>query len=147
MKHQHYVAGFLFNKNLDRVALILKLKPDWQKGKWNAIGGKFEHSDKSLLASMVREFEEETGLHVEDWTRFCSLSGFDKGEDSWTVHFFYASDDSVEDVRIVEEELPSVFDVDELHEIGTLPNLSWLIPMALHCMRDGYYYQSTENKL
>ena len=59
-----YVAGFCFSECGGRVALIRKLKPEWQRGLLNGIGGKMEPGE-SLHSAMVREFEEETGAHVE----------------------------------------------------------------------------------
>jgi hypothetical protein len=35
-----YVLGFMFDEELRNVALIRKIKPKWQEGKWNGIGGK-----------------------------------------------------------------------------------------------------------
>ena len=56
------VLGLAFD-DLDRVALIRKLRPDWQAGKFNGIGGKVE-ADETSCEAMSREFMEETGVHV-----------------------------------------------------------------------------------
>lgn len=66
--HQLYVLGLAFTPN-GRVALIRKNRPDWQKGKWNGIGGKVEANEDSRTA-MQREFAEETGVvtHPDWWT-------------------------------------------------------------------------------
>src|SRR4051812_33742321 len=58
--YKEYVCGFMFNSDAltskkGAVALILKVKPDWQKGKHNGIGGHIEWSDHNPLAAMVRE--------------------------------------------------------------------------------------------
>lgn len=50
----HYVAGFMFNEDRTRVALIEKQKPDWQRGKLNGIGGKIE-DDESPVEAMTSE--------------------------------------------------------------------------------------------
>lgn len=46
---QEYVLGFAFTpkdlKGNQKVVLIEKLKPEWQKGKFNGIGGKLEKDD------------------------------------------------------------------------------------------------------
>ncbi len=60
-----YVAGFYFSECGERVALIRKLKPEWQRGWLNGIGGKVEPGE-SPLSAMVREFEEEAGARIED---------------------------------------------------------------------------------
>jgi 8-oxo-dGTP diphosphatase len=70
-----YVLGFMFAG--EHVGLVRKSKPDWQKGKWNGVGGKIEtvqgfmdECDEHPLDAMVREFREETGLETsrEDWS-------------------------------------------------------------------------------
>jgi 8-oxo-dGTP diphosphatase len=58
-----YVLGFAFDLT-DRVALIQKQRPDWQKGLWNGIGGKVEPYDSSNHDAMEREFREETGVTI-----------------------------------------------------------------------------------
>ena len=57
----HYVLGFQFNNDGDRVALIKKGRPEWQAGLWNGIGGGVERGEPVKLA-MEREFQEETEL-------------------------------------------------------------------------------------
>jgi len=58
---QKYCLGFLFYSN--SVLLIEKLKPDWQKGKLNGIGGHVEENETPDY-SMIREFKEETSLDL-----------------------------------------------------------------------------------
>ena len=70
-----YVAGFLFSEGLTTIALIEKQKPTWQKGKHNAIGGKIEPNETADEA-MRREFREETGFDVPNWTMFCVLGKY-----------------------------------------------------------------------
>jgi 8-oxo-dGTP diphosphatase len=60
---KHYVLGFAFDKDR-RLALIKKQRPDWQKGRWNGIGGHIEENETSRGA-MSREFFEETGVSIE----------------------------------------------------------------------------------
>jgi 8-oxo-dGTP diphosphatase len=124
---QEYVAGFLFANNFELVALIEKQKPAWQKGKLNAIGGKIEPGETPLQA-MVREFQEETSMLVENWRQFVTLSG-----DGFVVHFFFAmvSEDAIYEVKTMTEEEVSVYEYDELCDLKTIPNLRWLIPMAM----------------
>lgn len=45
----------------DDVLLILKDKPDWQKGRLNLVGGKVEDNESPMQAA-VRELKEEAGL-------------------------------------------------------------------------------------
>lgn len=120
---QKYVAGFMFNSS-GEVALVRKNKPEWQKGRLNGIGGKIEEGE-TPLAAMIREFEEETGYLQPSWDQFCTLTG-----DGFEVHFFSVLGDTSL-LRTMEEEEIVVVEVEEV-QIGTcIPNLTWLIPMAM----------------
>ena len=63
-----YTVGFIFNKDLSKVLLIHKTKPEWQAGRINGIGGKVEDGEE-YVDCMVREAEEETGIKSKskDW--------------------------------------------------------------------------------
>ena len=60
---KHYCVGFAFYKS--EVLLILKDRPDFQKGKLNGIGGSIEPNETSVQA-MVREFKEGTSVYIPD---------------------------------------------------------------------------------
>jgi 8-oxo-dGTP diphosphatase len=141
---RHYVCGFLFNPVnhpllgvVDvKVALIKKNRPKWQAGLYNGIGGKVEYGEE-VNAAMEREFCEETSATITSWKPFCQLihpMAISKSTPAgpWTVHFFKAfevatlqspTDELVRwwDVRTITNKLNNYF----------VPNLSWLIPMAL----------------
>lgn len=121
-----YVAGFMFSPDAESVALVRKLKPDWQKDKLNGIGGKIEEGE-SCLECMCREFQEETGAETgpEDWEKFLTLGGSD-----WRV-VFYRSFRHLDDLTTNEKELIEVHSLDTLDYRQTIPNLKWIIPMAL----------------
>jgi 8-oxo-dGTP diphosphatase len=125
-----YVAGFLFSKDFKNVALIHKQKPAWQKGKFNAIGGKIE-PDELADDAMRREFREETGLDIPDWKRFCVLRG--DSESDWRVYFYFAVGD-VHKVQSMESEIVKSLVVNSVlcnYRFPVIPNLRFLIPMAL----------------
>lgn len=122
-KIMEYVAGFAFTTD-GHVALIRKNKPDFQRGKWNGIGGKIEDGETPHQA-MVREFREETGVVIEDWSEFCILEGED-----WYVRFFTATSGQVFDVRTTTDEYVDVISLASLPD-NMMANLRWLIPMAL----------------
>ncbi len=115
-----YVVGFL--REDDMILLIEKQRPDWQAGKLNGIGGKIETLETPFVA-MVREFEEETGLRIQEWSESVIMQGPD-----WIVYVFYAyglicqakttTDESI--VIVNKNMLPS----------KVLPNLHWLIPLS-----------------
>lgn len=119
------VAGFLFNQWTNTVLLIEKQKPDWQAGRLNAVGGKIE-SGESARAAMKREFYEETGIDAYAWRPFCFLH---HTEYAWSVQFFMMFG-MPEDAVQRERECPVVVEVNNLPD-NVIPNLRWLIPMAL----------------
>ncbi len=130
MATQKYVAGFLFRRDRAEVTLVRKEKPEWQKGKLNGIGGKVEPGETEY-AAMVREFREETGAEILDWSPVAVLK---VGEAE--VHFFRSS--SGDGVRMFNQndvgEAVTTYRVDSLLA-GTsagllIPNLRWLLPMA-----------------
>lgn len=70
------VIGFAFTPDplpYTNVLLIRKIKPAWQAGLLNGVGGKIgdreEIKDEAPIQAMVREFEEETGVksYYDDW--------------------------------------------------------------------------------
>lgn len=149
-----YVAGFLFNKEGNQVALIEKKRPEWQKYKLNGIGGHIERlraechcydSDcdqtsfdpctcpwETPTQAMRREFVEETGVSVglDCWQEYCVLSG-----PKYEVSFFCAYTNAVYEVETKTDEHVRVYKVDNILNpditYPLIPNLRWLIPMAL----------------
>jgi 8-oxo-dGTP diphosphatase len=130
-----YVLGFYFNPQGSKVVLIEKLKPSWQKGKINGVGGKVEGDELPTIGrtmldtynkAMAREFKEETGIETkpQDWECFCTYRGKD-----WYMHIFRAFGD-VTEAKTMEAEKILVADVDFL-PLNVVNNLKFLIPMAL----------------
>ncbi|HKZ40549.1 MAG TPA: NUDIX domain-containing protein [Candidatus Hodarchaeales archaeon] len=123
-----YVCGFLFDMAFKHVALINKVRPDWQKGKLNGIGGKVEPRE-SLDAAMAREFEEEAGRHfsASTWKMFAEIEGSD-----WVVYFFFNVSDAVFLLESKTDEKVEVIEVDTLNNNDrVIQNLKWLIPMTM----------------
>lgn len=122
---QRYVAGFMFD-TAGHVALVRKNKPEWQKGKLNGIGGKIEDGEKPGEA-MVREFFEETGVAttLAQWYPFATLEG--KG---FQVCFFKGQGD-LRTVRTMETEEIVRQRVSDITVYNAIPNLTWLIPLAV----------------
>jgi 8-oxo-dGTP diphosphatase len=122
-----YVVGFAFSPNLHEVMLVEKKRPKWQIGLLNGPGGRIEVGE-SPLDAMVREFREETGLgtHDDEWTRYASLE-----VDGNFVHFFYHVF-----VGCMPHPITTTDETVVLAPLGMqskwLPNLRWLIPMALN---------------
>lgn len=123
---QSYVAGLLFDRSGSTVALIRKLKPAWQVGKLNAIGGKIELGE-TPIGAMHWEFSEEAGVTGLSWDCAAILSG-----DGLAVHFFAAFDDRICEARTVEAERVEFWTVRHPLLPGQLiPNLQVIIPIAL----------------
>lgn len=128
------VLGFVFDAPLEWVALIRKQRPDWQKGKWNGIGGRVQPGEDPLTA-MVREFEEEAGLNIPEpyWTRTVVMDGRMHG---WRVHVFTTNSHYAHDVQTKTDEVVAMFKLSSLHQFdGIISNLSWLIPLQLEVWR------------
>lgn len=130
MNTQHYVVGFLFNVECDRVALIRKNYPEWSFVKLNGIGGQVEPGETSF-AAMLRAFEDGTGLHMGEWVHFAQIVE----RDTCKVDCFWALGDvgklgAVDDERIIHPR------IEELPEIGVVEDLTWLITLALEHSRE-----------
>ena len=140
---RHYTVGFVFNATLDRVLLMHKLKPEWQAGKLNGLGGKIEEGEDAL-ACIVREIQEESNLVTQKsaWKEIGILHGVD-GE----VIFFglvYSGPESA--AQNSEEETIAWYDVEAL-PANIVPNLAWLIPITLSKLKNEgmEYFNITEH--
>lgn len=139
-----YVCGFLFDPDLERVALIIKNRgPANMAGKLNGIGGKINPGE-SARGAMAREFLEETGVHIDasEWLSFHTETYFmDSGS---TCYFMTAASEQVDKVRTMESERVVVL-ATERHNYNDpriipgymqyraappMYNLAYLIPMA-----------------
>lgn len=118
-----YSTGFMFDGT--RVALIIKNRPAWQSGRMNGIGGHIEEGESPAQA-MAREFAEETGFITEpaDWNPLAILAGED-----FKVHFFYTWGE-VDLLETKTDEEIVVVPVSSVTFKNSIPNLTWLIPMA-----------------
>lgn len=121
-----YVAGFMFSKDCSTLAMVLKSKPAWQCGLFNAIGGKVEPGEEPAKA-MAREFLEETGVETEvsEWEFLTQLDG-----SFGQVNFYRCFSDKVTSVVTMEEELIQLVNPFELPK-NVIHNIRWLVPLAL----------------
>lgn len=122
-------VGFMFSIDRQHVALIEKLRPASQAGFLNGIGGKCEEGEHSQ-ATMVREFEEETGVQTStsDWSPFAYVQDFA----GWQFVCFRAFSGKIWSIKKTEEEAPIILTVKDAQvDHRLMPNLRWMIPMAL----------------
>lgn len=129
-----YVVGFAFDLRMSKVALIRKNRPEWQAGLLNGIGGKIERVKgggriaEEPIDAMRREFKEETGFPMFNWNDVGIVYG-----ENWKMHVFYACTPDIGALRSPTDEVVEIHDTENLPS-GTVPNLSWLIPL---CMCNG----------
>jgi len=124
-----YVLGFLFNNGEDKVVLIRKNRPEWQKGRLNGVGGKIEGCETPRQA-MIREFREETGAEWEDWNHFATLQG-----ETFLVEIFRAFDtETLGKVQSMTDEWVETHDIEDITSgrLWTISNLAFLIPLAIN---------------
>lgn len=141
MRHG-FVLGFVFDQSLKRVLLIKKNRgPEGTNmaGKLNGVGGHIEHFDLCPKLAMKRECYEECDLSIDDWVEFCK---FVIGEEK--IYCFYAIIDDFKTSKykqITDEEISDYWINSEnncqcshgdYRLIPHMPNLEWLIPMALN---------------
>ena len=133
-----YVVGFLFDDDGRRVVLIEKRKPAYQRGLLNGVGGSIETTDATEWVAMSREFAEEAGVGRQGfaWEKFLDFNTFNSIDGDKTkpayVAFFRAFDSvAFELARTMTRENIHKIEVEDLRLYRTMPNLAWLIPMAL----------------
>ena len=145
---KEYVLGFLFNRELTRVALIRKNRPEWQKGLLNGIGGQIEEKDGLTTNddpdynAMVREFKEETGVLHEKWLSFGLMHGA-----SFRVHLFVGAGDLYKLKTVTDEEIVIV-DLKEIYSGNNslIQNVPALVSSAYLRILDteGYTFDSVD---
>jgi len=105
-KVSRYTLSFIFTPELDMVWLIKKVKPEWQKGLYNGIGGKIEEGE-NVLDSAKREIKEESGTEIENLIRVGEINGLNMDGEKFCVTIFTAISDkrletkTIEKVRLV----------------------------------------------
>lgn len=133
---KQYVLGFAFSRDHKDIVLISKIKPQWQAGKLNGVGGKVEPNEKRFYA-MIREFKEETGVdtNITQWQLFAKMIFTDDitGIPS-EVHCFKLFDNLIYDCKTIEEEEIIRISVDTVLGGFTpiMHNLPILILLALN---------------
>lgn len=121
---QEYVLGFAFDATGDNVVLIKKRKPDFQRDRFNGVGGKIEPGE-SPLEAMEREFREEAfELSHQHWRLFGTLEG-----DWGKIYLFSIFAGELAGQIGSRSEPVFNFPVNALPPT-ILPNVAWMIAMA-----------------
>ncbi len=127
---ERMVVGFAFTADRKGVVLIRKNRPEWQAGMLNGVGGHIEGRETPKQA-MAREFEEETAIHVQlrRWEEIVQMSN---GK-NWEVTFFrvFLSPHDIHFMTSMTDEKVILVSCENENELNMIPNLSWLIPLAL----------------
>ncbi len=130
----NYTCGLIFSQDLERVVLIEKKKPDWQAGLLNGVGGKQEKNERRPRQTMRRECLEECGLDIPetDWTMFAEILA--PAVNETRVTFFRVVREDIDGVTTCTNENVAIHRVDDVLRVyphALIPNLRWLIPLAL----------------
>jgi len=135
---KRYVLGFAFDPTLYKVLLIEKTRPEWQAGRMNGVGGHIEEGELSYEA-MRREFIEETNISANidpAWVQYAKLHGVDKSGELWEIDIYRGIIDELGPIdsyyATTDEGVVSLVAVKCLNTCPVLPNLLYLIPMAIN---------------
>lgn len=128
------VLGFMFNGARDSVVLIRKERPEWQRGKFNGVGGKVEEGE-SYEDAMIREFHEETGVltTLDDWRYFCSFKGHGT-HGPFVIKCFEGSNEQIaNDAHTTTDEQVLLLPVNIVlqDQFAALDKLRWMVSLAL----------------
>jgi ADP-ribose pyrophosphatase YjhB (NUDIX family) len=133
-----YTIGIAFKDNFEKVLLIHKQKPEWQKNKWNFLGGKVEKEDGEMIVNcVVREFKEECNLFT--FSHQWKYMGYMENKNNWKVFIFVLSDiKNPEDVKSMTDEMVHFFRVKHLYYLDNkISNVEWLCKMATNFIKGG----------
>lgn len=142
-----YVVGYMLRPSREEVLLLCKQHPEYQKGKWNGVGGKIEAGESSI-AAMVREFHEEAGVLTtqRDWEHFATLHSTrpdaGSGGTGYTIYLFRSIVEEFPYFKQMTDEPLEIFNLADIYRgtsrglipetqpIPTLPNMRFLLPLA-----------------
>jgi 8-oxo-dGTP pyrophosphatase MutT (NUDIX family) len=141
MKIKEYCLGYIFNEDKTKVYLLNIDKPGkFGHGLINGLGGKLEPGE-SYYKAMVREFSEEGGTVIDDWSYIGEYTGYKSEIESYYKVYTYVS-------IIKEKNLPEFKGPEGLckwYEIKNLPkNLSSNVEMSLYFAKK--YFENTSFK-
>jgi 8-oxo-dGTP diphosphatase len=119
-----YVLALLFTANRRQVVLMRRMRPLWQAGRVNALGGRLVDGESPGDAAR-REVREESGVDVKEWTE---VLVWDDAE--YRMHVMRAVSELAGAARTMEDQEVFLADVESL-PANVIDNLRWLVPLAL----------------
>lgn len=133
-----FVVVLPFNADRSQLVLIEKTRPKWQKGLYNGPGGHIEPNEFPVDAA-VRELHEETGVlfRADELRQVAWVIVEDPQERELAkISVFSVFDDRVYEMRAQTDEQLIQTTVARMWEYPKfierlMPDLLWLIPMAL----------------
>jgi 8-oxo-dGTP diphosphatase len=125
-----YTIGICFDNNLENIVLILKNRPEWQKGKYNFPGGHTEENEIGIDC-IIREFREECNIITKDWIHIGNI----KNKDNYIVEIFTLMQ-NFKNIKTMTDEKIEIFNINNL-PTNIISNLNYLIPFAFNFWRQG----------
>jgi len=132
-----YVLGFFITSD-DKVLVIRKERPDYQKGKLNGVGGKIEKGEKPI-DEMIREFREESNIVTDhdEWEHYSTLKWYSERLSKPSKiyvfrNFTHETSDEIDISNPPTDEKLEWIDLDERIPDDIMVNLKYLIPLAQH---------------
>lgn len=125
---KHYVLGFAFDSR-NRVVLIHKERPDWQRGKWNGVGGHINEGELPYSA-MVREFKEETGVLISNGWRYVGQLYSTPGH--WACEVYTYRGHEVDLCHTASDEPVDAFHLHQIytHRVPMIENIPLLVALC-----------------
>lgn len=127
-----YSLAFVLDTTLESVVLIRKIRPNWQHGLLNGVGGHVEEGE-TPLECVCREFYEEANVIVDkySWIPFCTLH-FPEAE----VYMYTVAHDDIHDAAMTMTDEPiGRYRIENLKNEETIDNIIPLIELAKHAIR------------
>lgn len=110
-----------------KVVLILKTHPEFQKDKFNGIGGEIQ-GDETPPQAMVREFYEETGVQTlsEDWDFYAMVKHKD-----YVIHCCTMFNDIIKSCSTCTDEIVIIKNVSLVEHFPLVTKTKELLRLAL----------------
>lgn len=114
-----YSLAFIFDRELNRVALIRKNRPEFLAGCWNGIGGKPEPIDGgNVFKQATRELLEEANIKIHESELTHCGTFHNDGSYKYKIEIFSGCLEHFGDVQSMTDETVKIFRYAEVFELG-----------------------------